>query len=68
MLMSSFFKINHNLNLNRQKRRSRSRQKIIKTKNDNARAKTCMIEKNVNTLLNLSNHQIENAINKRKND
>jgi hypothetical protein len=25
-----------------------------------------MIEKNVNTLLNLSNHQIENAINKKK--
>jgi hypothetical protein len=37
-------------------------------KNDNTRAKTCMTEKNVNTLLKLSDHQIENAINKRKND
>jgi acetylornithine deacetylase/succinyl-diaminopimelate desuccinylase-like protein len=64
--MSSFFKINHNLNLNRKNRRSRFRQKMIKTKNDNVCAKTCMIEKNVNTLLNLSNHQIENAINKKK--
>jgi hypothetical protein len=41
---------------------------MIKAKNNNARAKTCMIEKIVNTLLNLSNHQIENAINKREND
>jgi hypothetical protein len=39
-----------------------------KAKNDNAHAKTCMIEKIVNTLLKLSNHQIENAINKREND
>ncbi len=68
MLMSSFFKINHSLNLNRKNRRSRSRQKMIKAKNDNVCAKTYMIEKNVNTLLNLLNHQIENAINKRKND
>jgi hypothetical protein len=41
---------------------------MIKAKNDNVCAKTYMIEKNVNTLLNLLNHQIENAINKRKND
>ncbi len=41
---------------------------MIKAKNDNARAKTCMTEKIVNTLLNLSNYQIEYAINKRKND
>jgi hypothetical protein len=68
--MSSFFKINHNLNFNfnRKNRRFRSRQKIIKAKNDNVRAKTCMIEKNVNTLLNLLNHQYENAINKKEND
>jgi hypothetical protein len=68
MLMSSLFKINFSLNLNRKNRRSRSRQKMMKEENNNVHAKICMIEKNVNTLLNLSNHQIENAINKRKND
>jgi hypothetical protein len=41
---------------------------MIKAKNNNARAKTCMIEKIVNTLLKLSDHQIENAMNKRGND
>jgi hypothetical protein len=41
---------------------------MIKAKNDNARAKSCTTEKIVNTLLNLSNHQIENAINKKEND
>jgi hypothetical protein len=41
---------------------------MIKAKNDNVRAKTCMIEKIVNTLLNLQDHQIENAINKKEND
>jgi hypothetical protein len=39
---------------------------MIKAKNDNVRAKTCMIEKIVNTLLKLSNHQIKNAMNKKK--
>jgi hypothetical protein len=39
---------------------------MIKAKNDNVRAKTCMIEKIVNTLLKLSDHQIENAISKKK--
>ncbi len=39
---------------------------MIKAKNDNTRMKTCMIKKIVNTLLNLSNHQIKNAINKKK--
>jgi regulator of replication initiation timing len=68
MLISSFFKINHNLNLNRKNLRFRLRQKVIKAKNDNARAKSCMIEKNVNTFLNLSNHQIANAINQQKNN
>jgi hypothetical protein len=66
MLMSSFFKNNHNLNLNRKIRHSRSRQRVIKVKNDNVCAKSCTIEKIVNTLLNLSNHQIENAINKKQ--
>ncbi len=56
MLMLSFFKNNHNLNLNRKNLRSRSRQRIKKTKSDNVRAKTYMIKKIVNTLLNLSNH------------
>jgi hypothetical protein len=41
---------------------------VIKAKNDNARAKSCMIEKIVNTLLNLQDHQIKNAINKKEND
>jgi hypothetical protein len=41
---------------------------VIKAKNDNARVKSCMIEKIVNTLLNLQDHQIENAINKKEND
>jgi hypothetical protein len=68
MLMQLFFKINHNLNLNRKNRRSRSRQKVIKAKNDNVRAKSCMIEEIVNTLLNLSNHRIENAISKKENE
>jgi hypothetical protein len=52
MLMQSFFKINHNLNLNRKNRRFRFRQKMIKAKNDNINAKSCMIKKIVNTLLN----------------
>jgi hypothetical protein len=68
MLMQSFFKINHNFNLNRTNWRSWSRQKMIKAKNDNIRAKSCMIEKIVNTLLNLSNHRIENAISKKENE
>jgi hypothetical protein len=41
---------------------------VIEAKNDNARAKTCMIEKIVNILLKLSNHQIESAISKKEND
>ncbi len=68
MLMQLFFKINHNFNLNRKNRRFRSRQKVIKAKNDNTRAKLYIIEVIVNILLNLSNHQIENAINKKENE
>jgi hypothetical protein len=60
--------INHSLNLNHKNRRSRSRQRVIKANNDNACAKSCMTEKIVNTLLNLQDHQIENAINKKEND
>jgi hypothetical protein len=41
---------------------------MIKAKNDNARAQICMTEKMMNTLLNLSDHQIESAISKREND
>ncbi len=67
MLMQSFFKINHNFNLNRKNQDSRFRQKMIKTKNDNVRAKSCMIKKIMNTLLNLSNFRIENAIHKKEN-
>jgi hypothetical protein len=64
--MQSFFRINHNFNLNRKNRRFWFRQKVIKAKNDNTRAKSCMIEEIVNILLNLSNHSIKNAINKKK--
>jgi hypothetical protein len=56
MLMSSFFKINHNINLKRRNRRSRSWQKVIKAKNDNDHAKSCIIKKIVIILLNLLNH------------
>jgi hypothetical protein len=65
MLIQSFLKINHNFNLNRKNRRCQFCQKMIKTKNDNIRVKSCMIKKIVNTLLNLLNHQIENVINKK---
>jgi hypothetical protein len=41
---------------------------MIKVKNNNVHAKSYMIEKIVNTLLNLQDHQIENAINKKEND
>jgi hypothetical protein len=41
---------------------------MIKAKNDNVRAKTRMIEKIVNTLLKLSDHQIKRAINKKESD
>jgi CRISPR/Cas system CMR subunit Cmr6 (Cas7 group RAMP superfamily) len=51
-----------------QKLTFRSRQRMIKAKNDNACAKSCMTEKIVNTLLNLSNHRIENAISKKENE
>ncbi len=64
--MQSLFKINHSLNLNRKNRRFWFRQKMIKAKNDNVNAKSCMIKEIVNTLLNLSNHRIKNAINKKE--
>jgi hypothetical protein len=41
---------------------------MIKAKNDNARAKLYMTEKMMNILLNLLNHRIENAINKKENE
>jgi hypothetical protein len=41
---------------------------MIKTKNDNIRAKSCIIKEIVNTLLNLSNYRIENTINKKENE
>jgi hypothetical protein len=64
--MQLFFKINHSFNLNRKNRRFWFRQKMIKAKNDNVNAKSCMIKEIVNTLLNLSNHRIKNAINKKE--
>jgi hypothetical protein len=41
---------------------------MIEAKDDNARAKSCMIEEIENTLLNLLNHRIESAINKKENE
>jgi hypothetical protein len=41
---------------------------MIEAKNDNARAKSCMTEEIVNTLLNLSDHRIENATNKKESE
>jgi hypothetical protein len=37
-------------------------------KNDNVNAKSCMTEEIVNTLLNRSDHRIENAISKKENE
>jgi hypothetical protein len=68
MLMSSFFRINHNLN--RKNRRHRFVQIIMKItiKHDNAYAIACMIEISVITFLSRSNHRIESAIRKRRNE
>jgi hypothetical protein len=41
---------------------------MIEAKNDNARAKSCMTEEIVNTLLNLSDHRIESAISKKESE
>jgi hypothetical protein len=41
---------------------------MIKIKHDNAYANACIIKINMITFLNRSNHQIENAIRKRKNE
>jgi hypothetical protein len=66
--MLLFFKINHNLN--RKSRRHRFVQIIMmmKIKHDNAYAIACMIKINVITFLNRSNHRIENAIRKKRNE
>ncbi len=68
MRMLLFFKINHNLN--RKNRRYRFVQIImmIKIKHDNTYAIACMIEINLITFLNRSNHRIENAIRKKENE
>ncbi len=66
MLMQLIFRINNSLKLNRKNLRFRYRQKMIKAKKYKACAKSCMIKEIVNILLNLSNHQIENAISKKK--
>ncbi len=41
---------------------------MIEIKHDNAYANACMIEINVIIFLNRSDHRIENAIRKRKNE
>ncbi len=68
MFMSSFFRINHNLN--RKNRRHWFVQIIMKIaiKHDNAYANACMIEINVITFVNRSNHRIESAIRKKRNE
>jgi hypothetical protein len=66
--MLLLFRINHNLN--RKNRRHRFVQIIMmmKIKHDNAYAIACMIEINVITFLNRSNHRIANAIRKKRNE
>jgi hypothetical protein len=68
MRMLLFFRISHSLN--RKNRRFRFVQIIMmmKIKHDNAYAIACMIEINVITFLNRSNHRIENVIRKRENE
>ncbi len=68
MRMLLFFKINHNLN--RKNRRHRFVQIImmIKIKLDIAYVIACIIEINVITILNRSNHRIESVIRKRENE
>jgi hypothetical protein len=68
MRMLLLFRISHNFN--RKNRRHRFVQIIMmmKIKHDNAYAIACMIDINVITFLNRSNHQIESAIRKRKNE
>jgi hypothetical protein len=67
MRMLLLFRISHSLN--RKNRRYRFVQIIMmmKIKHDNAYAIACMIEINVITFLNRSNHRIENAIRKKEN-
>ncbi len=66
--MLLFFRINHNFN--RKNRRHRFVQIIMmmKIKHDNAYVIACMIKINVITFLNRSNHRIENAIRKKRNE
>jgi hypothetical protein len=68
MSMLSFFRINHNLN--RKSRRHRFVQISMKIaiKHDNAYANACMIDINVITFVSRSNHRIESAIRKRRNE
>jgi hypothetical protein len=68
MSMSSFFRINHSFN--RKSRRYWFVQISMKItiKHDDAYTNACMIEINVITFVNRSNHRIESAIRKRRNE
>jgi hypothetical protein len=66
MRMLLFFKINHNFNRKNQCYQFVQIIMMIKIKHDNAYINACMIKINVITFLNRLNHQIENAIRKKK--
>ncbi len=68
MSMSSFFRINHNLNRKNRRHRFDQISMKIAIKHDNAYANACMTEINVITFVSRSDHRIENAIRKRRNE
>jgi hypothetical protein len=68
MQMLLFFKINHNFNRKNRHHRFVQIIMMMKIKHNNAYTIACMIEINVITFLNRSNHRIESAIRKKKNE
>ncbi len=68
MSMSSLFKINHSLNRKIRSHRFVQINMKITIKHDNVYANACMIKINVITFVNQSNHEIENAICKKRNE
>ncbi len=68
MLMSSLFKINHSLSRRNRRHRSVQISMKITIKHDNAYVNACMIEINVITFVSRSNHRIESAIRKKRNE
>ncbi len=68
MQMLLFFKINHNFNRKNRHHRFVQIIMMMKIKHNNAYTIACMIEINVITFLNRSNHRIESAIRKKENE